>query len=112
MDLITTLITATVLAVFGSVTTYLTNRWIDGWRKKDAFKRLQDEPTVYPGAKLARIVDNSSGAVLMKDCRVTALEVGRMVVRSIVTDEVMTFTGREFEKLHVVVRGKAGGPNQ
>ena len=54
-----------MLAVFGSVTTYLTNRWIDGWRKKDAFNRLLNEPTIFVGARLHRILDSSSGVALI-----------------------------------------------
>lgn len=103
MDLVTTLITVTVLAVFGSVTTYLTNRWIDGWRKKDAFNRLLNEPTIAVGARLHRILDSASGVKLIGPCRITALGVGRMEVQSLKGEEVMTFTGREFERLHPVI---------
>ena len=100
MDIFTTLITATVLAVFGSVTTYLTNRWIDGWRKKDAYKRLVAEPTIHVGARLTRIVDSSSGVQLMGPCEIVSLAVGRVVVRSTDKRELIPFTGRELEKLH------------
>ena len=103
MDVIPTLIMATVLAVFGSVTTYLTNRWIDGWRKKDAYKRLFDEPTIFEGAHLHRLVDSNSGVQLLGPCRVTSLAVGRMEVATLDGNQLMTFTGREFERLHPVM---------
>ncbi|MDE2667533.1 MAG: hypothetical protein OXI69_15440 [Acidobacteriota bacterium] len=100
MELIPTLITATVLAVFGSVTTYLTNRWIDGWRKKDAYKRLVAEPTIHVGARLTRVVDSSSGVQLMGPCEIVSLEVGRVVLRSADKKEMLPLGGRELEKLH------------
>ena len=100
MELIPTLITATVLAVFGSVTTYLTNRWIDGWRKRDAYKRLVAEPTIHVGARLTKIIEAGSGAELMGPCDIVSLRVGRVAIRSADKKELLVLTGRELETVH------------
>ena len=99
MDILTVLLITFVSPFVIFAANWMTERW----RKRLAYKRLLNEPTIYTGAILSRLLDANSGVLLMGRCTVVSLSVGRMEIHSLTDNELMTFTGREFERLHPVV---------
>ncbi len=89
-----------ILAVLIPGVTYLVNRMLEWQRKRDAFRRLVDDPRIYVGALVSRLIDGSSGAVLIKDCKIDEYGIGFIVLSN--KKEKVSFTCREFEALHPV----------
>jgi hypothetical protein len=89
-----------ILAVLIPGVTYLVNRMLEWQRKLDAFKRLQDDPRVFVGALVSKLIDGNSGAVLITDCVLEEYGVGFVVLSN--KKERVSFTCREFESLHPV----------
>lgn len=78
---------------------------IEQWKKRDAYRRLTDDPHIYAGARCRAIYLDGRDEALVPQCDIVSLEVGRMVVR--ISDPnhpdygcEHSFTGREFEGLH------------
>ena len=102
-DLSTAVVMTVILGAVGAYATLFVNVRIDHRKKKMAYHRLRDDPYVYEGIILHKIIEAGSGNTLIGRCKVLKLEVGRLVVVSSEDQALMTFTGREFETLHPVV---------
>ena len=102
MDVISTLILGLIASGLAPVGVYLTHSWIEKGRKNRAFARLKSEPLYQVGAKIDRLIIEGNDTPIMVDCEIVSMDVGRVVIAS--GDERMSFTGREFERLHPVFR--------
>ena len=74
----------------------------DGRRRRD-YRRIVAEPLIQVGTVLDRLEISGRDKPLLGRCRITSLRVGRMDVQSLDDQQVMSFTGHEFEALHPVV---------
>ena len=103
MDWLSGIIIAVVVAALAPVATFITSSWIEQGKRKRAYDRLVGETLVFKGAKITRIELTGHYEPLMTDCFVSDIDVGRVEVKSWDGKEVMSFTGREFENLHLVM---------
>ena len=76
-------------------------------RRVRAYQRLQDDPLVQVGARLAGLFIDSAGGLtrILGPSKITKLELG-MIEITADDGRRMNFTGEEFEKLHPVFTPK------
>ena len=92
------------IVVFGS--NWVTHRF----KKRLAWLRLRDDPRLFEGVNLTRLLD-AGGGVLMKKCQIVEMQPGRVEVQSLNSSnqEILPLTVLEFEKMHPFVEpGQSG----
>ena len=103
------LLFAIVLAFLSPFAMFAAEKFVDVGRRRRANARLVSNPLVKRGARIRKLIATNSGAVLMENCYISSLEVGRVEVKKAIKTEsgdkkfyAMDFTGQEFEQLHPV----------
>ncbi len=99
--MIEALCTALALAFLSPLAAFGASAFVEGGRRRRAYRRLASDPLVRVGATIERLEIEGLPHTAMRDCRIVEFGVGRMAVRD-ARGAVMTFTGREFERLHPV----------
>lgn len=80
----------------------------EGVRRKRAYDRLVGDNYVFEGARLVELAVFDRPEPLMRNCEIAKIGVGYVEIRSLEDGSVITFTGREFERLvPVFVSSKA-----
>ena len=102
--MMTAIFAALLIAALAPLAAFCSERFVEAGRRRRAYRRILREPLITVGTVLDRLEVEGRDKPLMRHCRIVSLSVGRMEVHSIGTHPVaMSFTGREFEKLHPVV---------
>ena len=100
MEVIITITVGFIAAGLGPVAVIITNKWIEEVKRKRALGRIDNEPLYKEGAIIRELRLEGSDVPLMLDCKITSIAKGRIEIRD--DTGVISFTGREFEKLHPI----------
>ena len=97
------IIVGIVLAVLSPFIVFATNGILEHGRRKRAYERLASDPYVKVGQRIGELQCEGRDQPIMRNCEITAFRVGMLEVTQRRSPEegdwVVTFTGREFEKL-------------
>ena len=93
-----------VVAGLSPIVVQGTHAWVEYGRKRRSFKRLLNDPFIFVGAIIEEIRADGTDRPLVGPCRITLLQFGRMEVETLDHQLRLSFTGREFERLHPVMR--------
>ena len=100
----TVILTALIITFLSPFAMFLGSASIEKGYRKRAFKRISSDPDLKVGTRLLRIEHEGRDKPLVGRCTIIEMKVGRMVIRCKDEDALMSFTGREFEKLHPVIK--------
>ena len=110
MNILLAILTALLIGALAPFIAFATSGLIESGKRRRAFQRIVNERTLYKGVELARLECTGHHGPLMGPCRIVNIEVGRIVVHSLDGTEMITFTGRELEALHPVIRITSNNP--
>lgn len=97
--MIEALILGLALAAGGALAATVVEKHSNNIRRGRAYKRLQDDPRVFHGAKILELQSFGRDTPIMGECEIVTFGFGVLEVADFDTGKVATFTGREFEQL-------------
>ena len=107
MSLLIPIVISILVAGLAPLAAFATNEFVERGRRKRAYQRLKDDPYVFIGAEIDELQIEGRETPVMRNCVITNFQVGfleiskkaKKAVEGGEYDIVVTFTGREFEKL-------------
>ena len=99
--------TPLILAILVPIASFIASAWVEKGKRRRAYKRITNDPLLYEGAKFVRLEVEGLHGPLLYEGVITLISVGRMEVVGMLNSGTrgrVSFTGREFEKLHPVMK--------
>ena len=98
MDVISAVIISLALAFTGA----LAKPYVNMLAKRQALKRVNGEPLYVVGAKVDKVIEPTSNALLMRNCVIEDISYGRILLRD-EKGRLLPLTVQEFERCHAVM---------